>query len=145
VSSSPAEPIQPQCGATFRLPDPGPLTLTGRFPATVTTATGVFNGSVTATATEPVTGVSTAAAEAFLVRDGTVVTLPPPLDALGAPWALAAGGTRELTVAGAVTSCAPGGGTVAAGRYEVYARVVITGDDGRSVVSYGGPWQIEVA
>jgi hypothetical protein len=63
---------------------------------------------------------------------------------MGIRWDLAPGRTERLPGEATLVSCDPGGGSVRPGTYELYARVVITPDDGAGVESFGGPWPLEV-
>jgi hypothetical protein len=49
----------------------------------------------------------------------------------------------QLPARGSIRPCG-GAGTLSAGRYDAFAVIVITQDDGATVVVTGGPWPIEV-
>lgn len=118
--------------------------LTGRFPAEVPASAGTVTGTVTVTGGTPVRGVTGPGAEAFLVRDGAVVTAPPVQDGVGTRWDVPAGEPKDLPALGLLVSCAAPGGPLAPGRYELYARVAVIPDDGSAVAAVGGPWPVEV-
>lgn len=132
------------CGQPFRGPAGGALTLTAGFPATASAADQMVTGTVEVTSRRAITGVVSPRAEAFLIRDGRVVTMPMPQDMSGVRWDLASGAVQRVPADAALVSCEPGGAPLPPGRYEVYARVVITPDDGPSIASVGGPWSLEV-
>jgi predicted small lipoprotein YifL len=132
------------CGAQFRPPSPGPLTLTARFPATVTHDDEPVAGSVDAVGAAAVHGVGPGRAEAFLVRDGLVVTVPVPQDSMGMLWELAPGAVKSVPADVTLTSCAAGGAPIAPGTYDLFVRIVLTADDGGPLESVGGPWPLQV-
>lgn len=145
VDSAPATgPAALGCGQPFRSPTAGPLALSGQLPATATPAERAVTGTVEVTSAVPVRGVSTRGADVFLVRDGRIVTVPETQDAAGTRLDLVAGRAERLPGAATLVSCQPGGGPLPPGRYEMYARVVLTGDDGTAVASFGGPWPLQV-
>ena len=79
------------------------------------------------------------AADVFLVRDDRVVTTPVAQDAIGIRWDLAAGETRTMPALASLVSCEPD--WRAASRrvvYELYARVVVTPDNGAAQRAFGG-------
>jgi hypothetical protein len=134
-----------QCGQQFRPPAGGGLlALSGRFPATVPAGEPAVTGLVEVTSRVSVRGVVAPRAEVFLVRDGRVATVPVAQDAMGVRWDLAPGRVERLPGEATLVSCAPGGGSVRPGIYQLYARVVFTADDGAGVASFGGPWPLEV-
>ena len=134
-----------RCGLPFRPPAAGVLTLTGWFPATAASGQGTVSGTVEATSRVAVQGVSTPRADVFLVRNGRVATMPMPQDSLGIRWDLAPGETKRLPGDAALVSCdAPAGGPVSPGDYQLYARILLTPDDGAAVESFGGPWTLKV-
>jgi hypothetical protein len=133
-----------ECGRPFTLPAQGALTFTGRFPAAVVASAGVVTGTVEVTSREPVRGVVTPGADVFLVQNGRIATVPLPQDALGVPWDLAAGVSRQLPGTATLSSCGPGGASLRPGRYELYARVVIARDGEATHESFGGPWALDV-
>jgi hypothetical protein len=99
---------------------------------------------VEVTSGEAVRGVAAAAADVFLVRDDRVVTTPVAQDAIGIRWELAAGETRTMPALASLVSCEPQGGPLPPGEYELYARVVVTPDDGAAQQAFGGPWPLRV-
>ena len=103
-----------------------------------------MRGTVEVTAEKAVQGVAAAAADAFLVRDGRVVTTPLPQDAVGVRWDLAAGERKSVPAVASLLSCEQGGKPLAAGDYELYAQFVLTPDDEAPTTSYGGPWPLTV-
>lgn len=131
-----------ECGARVGRTG-GPLTLTGRFPGAAAVGGQQVDGTVTFSARSGAQGVVTPQAEAFLVRDGRIVTLPLAQDASGRRVDLADG--REASVAATVglVPCS-GEGTLSPGTYELYARVVLNLDDGSRSGSLGGPWPLEL-
>ena len=103
-----------------------------------------MNGTVEVTSEKAVRAVAAAAADAFLVRDGRVVTTPLPQDAMGVQWELAAGETKSVPAIASLMSCEQGGGPVAPGDYELYVQFVLTPDDGAPMTGYGGPLALRV-
>ena len=142
--TSAADEVPFACGRLFRPPVGGVLALTGRFPSTVSVGERTLAGTVEATSRVAVRGVVAPRADVFLVRDGRVATVPTAQDAVGERWDLAPGAVRRLPGEVPLVSCAPAGEPVPAGAYEVYARVVVTPDDGAAVEYFGGPWPLEV-
>ncbi|WP_130510139.1 hypothetical protein [Krasilnikovia cinnamomea] len=134
----------PRCGQPVRAPAAGPLTLTGRFPATVAPGAPTVAGTVEVTSHAAVHGVGAPRAEVFLVVNGRVATEPMPQDAVGVRWDLAAGQSKKVPAEGMLTSCEPGGDRLTPGTYELYARVAVTPDDGAPVTAQGGPWPLEL-
>jgi hypothetical protein len=132
------------CGRPFGLPAPGELRLDGRFPESASAGRQIVDGTVEVTSDVAVRGVAAARADAFLVKEGRVVTTPLPQDGIGFRWALAARETRSLPGAASLMSCEPGAGPVAPGDYELYARFVLTPDDGAPTAAFGGPWPLRV-
>ena len=133
-----------ECGARFSPTGGGELRVTGRFPSAASAADQVVNGSVEIAATHGrARGVVTPQAEAFLVRDGRIVTLPAPQDAIGRSLDIAEGTVERLPAIATLVPCA-GGDTLRAGTYELYVRVVVNHDDGTRADSLGGPWPLEV-
>lgn len=143
-SQAAAQPGEVACGRSFELPAPGDLRLTGRFARRVPAGEQIVSGTVEVTAEKAVRGVAAAAADAFLVRDGRVVTTPLPQDAVGVRWDLAAGEKKSVPAVASLLSCEPGGKPLAAGDYEVYAQFVLTPNDGPPATAYGGPWPLTV-
>jgi hypothetical protein len=134
-----------RCGRPIDLPPPGGLRLVGRFPASVPAGQPTVGGIVEVTSREAVRGVAAPAADAFLVRDDQVVTTPMAQDAIGVRWQLAAGETRTMPAMASLVSCEPDGGPLPPGRYELYARVVLTADDdGPAQTGFGGPWPLRL-
>ncbi len=133
------------CGQAFRVPAGGELTLVARFPATARAADRMVTGTVEVTSRAAVRGVVAPRAQAFLVRDGRVVSTPVAQDLSGVQWDLASGSVERLPADAALVSCEDGGAPLPPGRYEVYARVVVMPGDGPGLASVAGPWPIEVA
>lgn len=104
-----------------------------------------FSGTVTLSAVQALTGVASPAADVLVVSAGRVVALPPPKDAVGMAVDLPAGGVQELGAVGTIVDCGAGA-PLAAGRYELYAVVAVTGDSGpgSETIAVGGPWPLEV-
>jgi hypothetical protein len=132
------------CGQQFQPPTAGRLMLAGKFPTAVLTGVRMISGTVEVRTQDVVRGTVAPGADVFLVRDGRVATVPVPHDLTGIQWNLGPGKIEHLPGQAALVSCAPGGGPVRPGTYELYARVVITQDDGTPVESFGGPWPLEV-
>ena len=133
------------CGQPFRPPaGTGPLTVHGRFPASVPAGSGLVTGLVEVTSRVAARGVVAPHAQAFLVRDGRVASVPVPQDALGLRWELTPGTVERLPGEAALVSCEPGGHPLPAGTYQLYARVLFIPDDGTGLESFGGPWPLEV-
>ena len=96
-----------ECGAAFAPVAGGVLTLTGDFPAGVSAAEQVVAGTVDVVAArDEARGVVTPLAEAFLVRDGRIVTLPLPQDAVGRsqPPVVSGGGHSRSPASNAIAS-----------------------------------------
>lgn len=132
------------CGRPFTLPASGGLLITGRFADSVPAGQQTLRGTVQVTSRDTVRGVAAPAADLFLVREGRVVAMPPAQDAIGVRLDLAAGETREMAATAALASCKPEGGPLAPGGYELYARVVLTADDGAAQRAFGGPWRLRL-
>lgn len=133
-----------ECGARFEAPPAGALTVTGRFPASVSADEQVVDGTVELVAKRSAAaGVVTPMAEAFLVREGRIVTLPMPQDAVGRRLNLAVGSAEQMPASLTLVPCA-GEGVLATGTYDLYVRVVVNDDDGTRADSLGGPWPIEL-
>ena len=133
-----------ECGARLEPPTAGPLTVTGRFPASVSADAEVVDGTVEVVAKRrAAAGVVTPMAEAFLVREGRIVTLPMPQDLVGRGLDLAVGTAEQLPASLSLVPCA-GEGVLATGTYDLYVRVVLNDDDGTRADSLGGPWPIEL-
>lgn len=132
------------CGRPFRLPASGGLRFTGRFADSVPAGQQMLRGTIKVTSRQAVRGVAAPAADVFLVREGRVVTMPLAQDAIGVRWDLAAGETRRMAATASLVSCEPEGGPLPPGGYELYARVVLTPDDGPAQRAFGGPWRLRV-
>lgn len=132
------------CGQEFRGPAGGELTMVARFPSSVAAGAGVVSGTVEVTSRRAVRGVVGPGAQAFLVRDGRVVSTPVAQDLSGRRWDLASGAVERLPADAALVSCAPGGAPLAPGRYELWTRLVVTPDDGPGLTSVAGPWPLEI-
>lgn len=141
-SASPAGEVA--CGRPFRLPTPGALRLTARFPQGAPADQQMVNGTVQIAAEAAVSGVAAASADVFLVRAGRVAATPLLQDAIGVRFALAAGETTSVPASASLVSCEPGGGPLPRGDYELYAQFVVTPDDGSPTPAYGGPWPLRV-
>ena len=132
-----------ECGAAV-LPTGGVLTLTGHFPSAVSAKEQTVEGTVAVAAKRgKVRGVVTPQAEAFLVRDGRIVTLPMAQDAVGQSLDLADGKVEKMPAMATLVPCS-GGGVLTPGTYDLYVRVMLNHDDGTRVDSLGGPWPLEV-
>ena len=133
-----------RCGRPFRLPAAGGLRLVARFPESVRAGQEAVAGRVEVTSREAMRGVAAPAADVFLVRDGQVVAMPLPQDAIGVQWELAAGETRSVPAMASLVSCESHGGPLPPGRYELYARMALVPDDGAVQRAFGGPWRLGV-
>jgi hypothetical protein len=118
--------------------------LVARFPESVPAGQQTLSGMVEITSRNVMQGVAPAAADVFLVRDDRVVTTPAAQDAIGIRWELAAGETRTMSALASLVSCEPDGRPLPPGGYELYARVVVTPDDGPARRAFGGPWPLRV-
>jgi hypothetical protein len=133
-----------RCGRPFELPAPVGLRLVARFPESVPAGRQTVGGTVEVTSRKAMRGVAPPAADVFLVRDDQVVTTPVAQDAIGIPWELAAGETRTMPALASLVSCEPAAEPLRPGGYELYARVVVTPDDGAAQRAFGGPWRLRV-
>jgi hypothetical protein len=133
-----------RCGQPFRLPGPAGLRLVARFPESVPAGRQTLGGTVEVTSREAMRGVAPEAADVFLVRDDQVVTMPVAQDAVGIRWEPAAGETRAMPALASLVSCEPDGRPLPPGDYELYARVVVTPDDGAPQPAFGGPWRLRL-
>lgn len=131
-----------ECGARVGSTG-GTLTLTARFPASAAVGAQQVDGTVTLGASAGAQGVVTPQAEAFLVRDGRIVTLPLAQDASGRQVDLAGDRQASLPATVGLVPCS-GEGALAPGSYDVYARVVLNLEDGSRTDSLGGPWPLEL-
>ena len=133
-----------ECGAPFEPTKRGVLTVTATFPAAVSAEEQLVSGTVAVAATgREARGVVTPLADAFLVREGRIVTLPMPQDAVGQELDLTDGKREELPASATLVPCS-GGHALAAGTYDLYVRVILNHDDGSRSESLGGPWPLEV-
>ena len=133
-----------RCGRPFRLPAAAALRLVACFPESAPAGRQSVEGNVEITGGEPMRGVAAGAADVFLVGEGRVVTMPVVQDAIGIRWVVAAGEARKLPAVASLLSCEPAGGRLAPGVYDLYARVVVTADDGEPQTFFGGPWPLRV-
>lgn len=133
-----------RCGRPFQLPAAVGLRLVARFPESVPAGQQTLSGTVEVTSRKAIRGVAPAAADAFLVRDDQVVATPVAQDAIGIRWELAAGETRTMPALASLVSCEPDGEPLPPGDYELYARLVVTPDDGAQQRAFGGPWRLRV-
>jgi hypothetical protein len=121
--------------------------MTGEFPPRVDRGgDGTFAGTVTVASTGPrFSGVTSPAADVFVVSAGEVVAMPVAKDLIGQPFDLGPGASAVFAARGTIRPCAAGAGELLpAGRYDVFAVVVVTRDDGPPLVAAGGPWPLEV-
>jgi hypothetical protein len=145
VKSQPGEELgEVRCGRPFQLPAPGGLRLVGRFPRSVAAREQTVSGIVEVTSREAMRGLGAPAPDVFLVREDRVVTTPVAQDAIGVRWELAAGDTRSLPAMASLVSCEPHGDPLPPGRYELYARMVLTTDEGAAQRAFGGPWRLRL-
>jgi hypothetical protein len=143
-------PTMIECGQSFHPSSGGNLTLTGRFPAAISSTQDVVSGTVDVTAVGgTVRGVVVPAADVFLVRDGRIATMPQPQDLMGTRLELTPGTVETLPAQATLAACAPGAGAenelLKPGKYELYARVLLNHDDGSSTEVFGGPWPLELS
>lgn len=132
-----------ECGAPFEPTTGGVLTVTGRFPLSVSIDEQVVTGTVEVAADEHgARGVVTPQADAFLVRDGRVVTLPMPQDAVGKAVHLGEGRLEVMPAMASLVPCS--GGALEPGPYDLYVRVVLNHDDGTRTETFGGPDPLQV-
>jgi hypothetical protein len=139
-----SEPGEVRCGRPFQLPGVAELRLVARFPESVPAGQQTLSGTVEVTSRKAMRGVAPAAADVFLVRDDRVVTTPVAQDAVGIRWEPAAGETRTMPALASLVSCEPDRGPLEPGDYELYARVVVTPDNGAAQRGFGGPWPLRV-
>jgi hypothetical protein len=140
------------CGGAFQPPVRRGLTLSGRFPASVTVSELTVSGTVEMVSDQEVRGVVTAAVDVFLAQGARIVSVPLAQDLVGQTLELSPGRAETLPAHGALTPCAAetndgAGGDVQplrVGTYDLYARLVLNLDDGTSHESFGGPWPLEV-
>ena len=139
--SSTSTPPGLGCGARFEAPPPAELGLTARFPASVVSGKQPVPGTVEVVSrTGSVSGVITPAADAFLVRDGIIVSEPLPQDLVGRRLQLEAHESVTLPAQVSLLSCDDAGeAALPAGRYDLYVRVVLNRDDGTVSESIGDP------
>ena len=133
-----------RCGRRFQLPGVAELRLVARFPESVRAGQRTLSGTVEVTSWKAMRGVAPGAADVFLVRDDRVVTTPVAQDAIGIRWELAAGETRTMPALASLVSCEPDGRPLPPGDYELYARVVVSMDDGAARRAFGGPWRLRL-
>jgi hypothetical protein len=140
---SPGTPSGLGCGARFEAPPPAELSLTARFPASVVSGKQPVPGRVDVVSrTGSVSGVITPAADAFLVRDGIIVSEPLPQDLVGRRLQLEADESVTLPAQVSLLTCDDGDSgdaVLPAGRYDLYVRVVLNHDDGTASESIGDP------
>ena len=132
-----------ECGARFDPTTGGALSVTGRFPTVASADEQIVHGTVEIVALGAVHGVVTPQAEAFLVREGRIVTLPVPQDSVGRTLNLAEGSVERMPAMATLLACS-GGDMLPTGTYDLYVRVVVNHDDGTRAESLGGPWPLEV-
>ena len=143
-SQAASQPGEVACGRPFQLPASTRLRLTARFPKSVRASQQVVSGTAEVTSEKALRGVAAAAADAFLVRDGRVVTMPLPQDAMGVRWELAADAKKSVPAIASLLSCERGGEPLAPGDYELYAQFVLTPDDGAPITGYSAPLALRV-
>jgi hypothetical protein len=136
-----ADTVSVGCGESIGAS--GPVKMTGEFPATTTP--DQFTGKVIILAgTAKISGVSTPGADVYLARDGKIVSVPLPKDLVGRQVDIEPGGSTAFDAPGSARDCATDG-QLTPGRYEIYARIVLTSADGSSMEATGGPWPLAVA
>jgi hypothetical protein len=97
------------------------VVLEARFPAVGSEP--VVPGRVLVRAVEPVSGITTPEAFAFLARAGRIVSEPLPSDLVGVRLEVAADAEIELPAAVGLSSVSPG-------EYELHAGLALTDDNG---------------
>ena len=118
--------------------------MNGRFPTAVSSDEQIVSGTVEIAATRGgARGVVTPQADAFLVREGRIVTLPVPQDSIGRELDLSDGRVEQLPAMATLTPCA-GDRELSAGTYDLYVRVVWNREDGSQADSLGGPWPLQL-
>ncbi len=132
-----------ECGQPFQRPTEGVLALAGQFPAHVPVGQETLSGTVQVTTQQALQGVASPSADVFLIRDGHVIAVPTPKDAVGMLISLAPGETTSLPAEAVLVSC-ESGEPLGPGTYELYARLQVIPDDGSNVESFGGPWPLQV-
>ncbi len=140
---APGTPTAVECGAAFTQTPGRGLTVTGDFPSAVAAGAREVSGTVTLTARRSAAtrAVVTPQADAFLVRDGRVVTLPMAQDSVGRRLDLG-DGSHEMPAAASLVACQ--GGPLRPGRYQIHVRVLLSHDDGSSDEALGGPWPLDI-
>jgi hypothetical protein len=137
-----------ECGRPFHPSSVEGLTLTGRFPAVISSTADVVSGTVELAAVDgTVRGVVVPGADLFLVQDGRTATLPLAQDSMGMMVELAPGQGHALPAQTMLAACVSGGDqneSLRPGSYELYARVLLSHDDGSSTEVFGGPWPLEL-
>jgi hypothetical protein len=124
--------------------------VTGEFPSRIdSSGDGTFAGTVTITSTgSRIVGVTSPEADVYIVRAGQIVSTPLPKDFIGQSVDLSPGASQTFTAKGTIRSCGAGdsgvGEPLPAGRYDVFAVVVVNRDDRPAVIAAGGPWPLEV-
>jgi hypothetical protein len=86
-------------------------------------------------------------ADVFLVRNGLVATVPMVQDAVGISVSMAAGTVVTLPAIGSLVPCDSDDSESALlepGLYEIYARMLLSYDDGSAAECFGGPWPMEL-
>jgi hypothetical protein len=120
------------------------MVVRGEFPDSVNRGgDGMFTGTVTLTSTERVTGTASPEADVYLAGNGEIVATALPKDSIGRTVDLDSGASMTFTARGTIRPCA-GGERLPAGRYDVFAVVVVNRDDGSAVTATGGPWPLDV-
>jgi hypothetical protein len=139
--------VPAKCGDALTQERPGPLRLTGSFPARVrATERPTFDGTVTVVnhSDQRVEGLAASRPDVYLLQSGRIVTTPLPHDEVGLQLELPPGMMRDLTATGSLTSCSAAW-PLPPGRYQIYARLPIVGKDGTTIApAVGGPWSLEV-
>jgi hypothetical protein len=131
-----------RCGDELVAGPPGPLALTGSFPARVRVdGRRTVEGTVTVAnrSGARVEGLAASRPDVYLLEAGRIAALPLPRDEIGLQLDLAPGAERALPAAGALTSCRTAR-PLAPGRYEIRAVLWIAGREPAA----GGPWPLEL-
>lgn len=136
-------PNELTCGQPWR-PGTSEFEVTGDFPASAAAGAELVSGTVKVTTHREARGEASPGAEIFVVRVGVIVATPLPMDAMAVRWDLAAGQSRTLPGVIILVSCAPDGGPLPPGDYQLFARVVFRPGSGETMPSFGGPWSLAV-
>ena len=133
--------VPAKCGDELPPERPGPLRLSGSFPARVRATECTLDGTVTVVNHSDlrVAGLAASRPDVYLLQFNRIVTTPLPRDEVGLQLDLAPGAARDLAAASSLRSCSAAR-LLAPGRYEIRAVLPIVGAD----PAVGGPWSLDV-